>query len=199
MKKLIVLLSVVAFLSFWACSPKTAAVKTDAQKSNVSKDMIAKVGTFNTGGKINFEAANERYEAQGTFKDWHFSEVNMKKKDIESLSASLKVDLTSIWEKNDDLTAHLKAPDFFNIEKYTTATIDISNVKKVSGDSYTADMKLSMKGLNQVLSSDFTVTSMNPLHVKGTAKVNRSLFGLGSDEMGVGEFVAVNFDTDIPQ
>ena len=149
-------------------------------------------------GTIKFAAANERYSADGTFKKWSFIKANMKGQQIPTLSASIKVDLTSIWEKSEKLTDHLKAPDFFNIEQYTTATIDIDNVEKNADGTYTADMKLNMKGLSQDMKSTFTVTKKKPLHVKGTAKVSRKLFGLGSDEMGVGEFVEVSYDTDVP-
>ncbi len=123
----------------------------------------------------------------------------MKKGDIESLTASIAIDLTSIWEKNEDLTAHLKAPDFFNIEQFTTGMLDIKNVKQKEGDTYTADMQLKMKGITQDLQSEFKVTSKKPLHVTGTAMVSRQLFQLGSEKMGVGEFVKVMYDTDLPQ
>ncbi len=189
----------VSVFLMWACSQKTTSVSETAAKAMSSENMISKMGTFNTGGQINFAAANDRYSAEGSFKNWHFTKVNMKKGDVESLTASIQVDLSSIWEKNADLTAHLKAPDFFNIEKFASGTIDISNVAKASDGSYTADMKLNMKGLTQDLSSSFMVTSMNPLHVKGTAKINRVLFGLGGEGLGTGDLIAVSYDTDIPQ
>ena len=189
-----------SLLFFWACSQKTTSPVTEnVSKSSSSSDMISKAGTFNTGGQINFEAANDRYEAAGNFKKWHFTKVNMKKDDIESLTATMAVDLTSIWEKSDGLTEHLKAPDFFNVEKFTTAIIDVKNVTKTTSGSYTADMSLKMKGLSQELKSEFEVTSMNPLHVKGTAKVDRTIFGLGGEGLGTGDLIAVNYDTDIPQ
>ncbi len=186
-------------LSIWACSNKTMSSKSDNTKTSKSKDMVLKEGQFKTGGEIAFEAANDRYEAEGKFNEWHFSKVQMKKKNIESLTATISVDLSSIWEKNADLTAHLKAPDFFYVDKFTTATIDISNVKKTEGENYSADMELNMKGLSQDMKSDFVVTSWDPLHVKGTAKVNRTLFGLGGADLGTGDLISVSYDTDVPQ
>ncbi len=155
-----------------------------------------------TDGKITFAAANDRYSAKGEFKSWHFTKIDIESNaasEIKTLEASLAIDLTSIWENSPKLTDHLKAPDFFNIEKFTTATMDIMNVKKQSDGTYTADMKLNMKGLSQDLSSTFSVTSTNPLHVTGKAMVNRNLFGLGSLDMGVPEMVEVTYDTDLPQ
>ncbi len=151
-----------------------------------------------TNGTIKFDAANDRYSANGEFKTWYFTRVSIENNDLTTLNADLEVDLKSVWEKSDKLTDHLKAPDFFNIAKYTTAKINISDVKKSSNGDYTASMILDMKGLSQKITSDFKVTSTDPIHVVGTAQVSRKLFGLGSDEMGVGEFVTVTFDTDIP-
>ena len=121
-----------------------------------------------------------------------------KASEIKSIDAAIEIDITSIWEKSDKLTNHLKAPDFFNIAQFTTATMDINNVKKQSDGTYEVDMKLNMKGLTQEMKSTFTVTNTNPLHVKGTALVNRNLFSLGKVQMKVPEMVEVTYDTDLP-
>lgn len=204
MKNFSILTFVLVLFLLWACSPKNTAVKTGtttapATATATANNMIAKSGEFKTGGTISFDAASSKYEAQCKFNDWHFSQVSMKKGDIESLAATLKVDLASIWEKNDDLTAHLNAPDFFYTEKFTTATIEIDNVKQIEGDNYQANMKLKMKGLSQDVLSDFTVTNKSPLHVKGSAKIDRYLFGLGDKEMSVDQFIMVDFDTEVPE
>lgn len=200
MKKLLTIVFVLCVFSYMGCSKKTASVQSDANQAKaVTVEKAEEVVEKTTPGSIKFAAANERYSADGTFKNWEFTKIDMKKGDLESLAATIAVDLTSIWEKSDKLTDHLKAPDFFNIAKFTTAKIMIGNVTKTGDDTYTADMKLDMKGLTQDMKSEFTVTSMEPLHVKGTAKVNRKLFGLGSDGMGVPELVEVSYDTDVVQ
>lgn len=189
MKKLTQLVLLLSILAYVGCNTSKTTTTTTTEKA---------ASVMKTGGDINFFAANERYSAEGKFNDWHFTKTNMKKNNMESLTASMAIDLTSIWEKNEKLTAHLKAPDFFNVEKYTTATIDISNVKKTGEKTYTADMKLNMKGLTQDMTSEFMVTSMDPLHVTGEAMVNRELFGLGRVGMSVGEMIKVVYDTDVP-
>lgn len=178
---------------------KAAANMTEKEKMKSKADSAIKgaLAEMKTPGKIGFAAANDRYSAEGEFKSWKFNKVSMQGDNMESLTASILIDLTSIHEKNPKLTDHLKAPDFFNIAVFKEATLDISNVKNKSGDMYTADMVLNMKGLTQKMMSEFTVTSMDPLHVTGTAQVNRVLFGLGG-EIGVGDMVTVTFDTDVP-
>jgi polyisoprenoid-binding protein YceI len=183
---------------YFGCNSSKKAVNT----TTTEMSQTVKAEKMITDGKITFTAANDRYNANGEFKSWHFTKIDVMTNaasEIKSLEASLAIDLTSIWEKSPQLTGHLKAPDFFNIEKFTTATMDIMNVKKQSDGTYTADMKLNMKGLSQDMSSTFSVTNTNPFHVTGKAMVNRNLFGLGGSDMAVPEMIEVTYDTDLPE
>ncbi len=177
-----------------ACNAtKTATAPVQEKAVEPVKEM-----TTATPGTISFAAANERYSANGTFKKWDFTKVDMNKKDITSLKATINIDLTSIWEKSPKLTDHLKADDYFGVAKYTTATLDIVNVKDKGDGMYTAEMSLSMRGKTQKMKSDFTVTNQNPLTVKGMAKVDRSIFGIGVENTSVPNEIEVTYDTVIP-
>ena len=194
MKKIIQITLIACTLIYVGC---------DASKKTTSTTVVTttadiRTGEFVTNGKISFEAANERYSADGEFKKWHFTSISMNENDIESLEATAAIDLTSVWEKSEKLTNHLKAPDFLDIERFTTATIDIKDVLKQDDGSYTAVIKLKMKGIAEVIKGNFKVTSMDPVHIVGSTVIGRKLYGLGSDGMGVGEYVTVNFDTDLP-
>lgn len=195
MKTLRLLLFGLSSFILWSCSAKTTSkTKESPQTSPILHQNVK----LKTGGTISFTTANDRYEAEGHFNEWYFTELNIEKDDLESLQAKLNIDLSSISEKSQGLTSHLKAPDFFNIAKFTTATVEISKVKKVSSNKYQAEMKLDMKGLNQTLISNFELTSKNPLTIKGSAQVDRILFGLGGQSLGVPRMVAVEYNTQIP-
>ena len=149
-------------------------------------------------GSITFAAANNRYNANGTFNSWRFTDVKMKSDNIETLSANLEIDLASISEKSDKLTSHLKSADYFNVAAFAKANITISNVQSNGGDAYTADMELSMMGKSQKLVTEFVATGKQPIRVKGTATVDRSIFGIGVDNTGVPSGIVVSFDTALP-
>ncbi len=146
-------------------------------------------------GTITFAAANDRYSAEGTFKNWKFLSVKMDKNDIKTWDAMLEIDLTSIWEKSDKLTQHLKAPDYFNVGEYGKATVAINNVQSKGGTKYVADMTLSMMDQEQTLRSDFILVSEKPMRVRGTAKVDRSIFKIGVENTSVPDLIEVTFDT----
>ncbi len=175
-----------------ACASKNSMSESNAKSAEPNSNQIK------TNGQITFEAANDRYQAKGKFDDWHFQDFKMTKDNLETLKANIEVSLSSVTEKSPQLTAHLKAPDFFHVSKYSRANIEIANVVKVSDKNYTADMKLSMKGLSQKLESEFEVISESPLTVKGSAKIDRMLFGLGGSDLGVPDFVKVNYQTELP-
>ncbi len=197
MKHLTTISLILIALVYFACDTSKKTTKTTIEEGEVIKAGQSIVPE-KPNGTIKFAAANDRYSADGTFKNWSFTKVDMKGQNISTLSATIKVDLTSIWEKSEKLTDHLKASDYFNMEKYTTATIDISNVEENADGTYTADMKLNMKGLSQDMKSTFTVTKKKPLHVTGTAMVDRKLFGLGIENTSLVELVEVSYDTDVP-
>jgi len=172
------------------------ATKKSAQKT--ATDLV-KVGDMdNPPGTIMFDAANDRYTAEGTFKKWNFTDVNMTGADLTTMTANAKIDLTSIWEHSDKLTEHLKANDYFDVEKYTTANLSIANVVAGMNNEYTADMELKMRGKTQKLPAEFKVTSKKPLKIRGTASVDRSIFGIGVENEGVPDMIKVRFETLLP-
>ncbi len=175
--------------------------KNNADDISKTKADVKKPGTPTIGkvpGAITWEAANERYSAEGTFKNWRMTDVKMIGDDLTTLTAKLEIDLTSIWEKSPKLTDHLKADDYFGVAKYQLATIEVTKVAKGAG-SYNADMLLKMRGKEQKLKGTFTVTKMKPLTIKGSAMVDRSIFGIGTENTSVPNEIKVMFDTVIPR
>ncbi len=187
---LTIALSLIACLFTWSCGG-TQTVTTDEKPGPVVSEA--------SPGTITFNAANDRYSAEGTFKKWSFSSFNMKKNEVSSINATVSIDLTSVWEKSDGLTQHLKAPDYFHVEKYTTATIDISDVTAFGRDVYKAKMVLAMKGVKQELEAQFKVNSTTPMKITGEAVVDRNIFNVGEGNEKVPKDITVKFDAVLPQ
>jgi len=190
----------ISLFAFIGCTPTKETVNTPP--STPPSPVAEKPATVSmeTPGTISFVAANHRYNAEGEFKKWHFTRVNMKGSELTTLTASLVIDIASVSEKSAKLADHLRAPDYFNVAQYAVAKMDISKVKSTGENNYTANMKLDMMGKTQDLIGEFTVVSTKPLTVSGTAKVDRSIFGVGSiDGDGVPNEIVVKFDTVIPR
>ena len=190
MKNIFQLFVLVSIFSLVACKASKNAVTTDSAVKEMERPTDAP-------GVISFEAANERYSANGKFNKWNFTRVNMDGNDITTLDAELNIDLTSIWEKSDKLTEHLKAWDYFDVEKFQNATVKIKNVRK-KGAGYEADMELAMRDEFQRIESTFEVLEKKPLRVRGSAFVDRSIFGIGVENTSVSNLIKVTYDTVIP-
>jgi len=153
-------------------------------------------------GTISWTAENTRYSADGGFASWNFANVDMDG-GVESLNADLVIDLASVSEKSEKLANHLREWDYFDVERYRTATANISNVRQ-DGDGYIADFTLKMRNAQQIIESPFEVVSTNPLRVRGSADVDRRIFKIGSDETGkytggegAGDIITVTYDTEV--
>jgi len=206
MKSLLNVLVFATLIMLIGCdtTKKTAdAIDTGSEVMEAAIDLASFIiNPDNTPGKIGWTAENERYSADGGFTSWNFANIDMDG-GIESLNADLVIDLASVNEASEKLAEHLRQWDYFDVAKYTTATANISNVRQ-SGDGYVADLTLEMRGAKQVIESPFEVQSLDPLRVKGSAGVDRSIFKIGSDETGyykptdgAGDIITVTYDTAV--
>lgn len=99
-----------------------------------------------------------------------------------SLAGTAKVD--SIQTKDENLTGHLRSPDFFDLERHPEVTIASTAVRR-SGDDVTVDADLTMRGVTKPVT--FTGTIAGPvdgafggtkLGLELEGKVDRTDFGM---------------------
>ncbi|MEO1368092.1 MAG: YceI family protein, partial [Acidobacteriota bacterium] len=103
----------------------------------------------------------------------------------------------SVWEKADALAEHLRQADFFNVAKYTTATVKIDRVKKTGENAYEGIATVTMHGNTDEVPVSFTATGSNPIAIEGTATLNRIKFGVGSAEDGITQDVEIMIAADL--
>lgn len=99
--------------------------------------------------------------------------------------ATIKAIQTGSGNGQDQLSKHLKSKDFFDVEKFPTATFAITKVENnvMSGN-------MTIKGVTQPVSFPITILeSENEYILSGTATIDRTLFGV--------EFGSTNFIKDL--
>lgn len=104
---------------------------------------------------------------------------------VADMSSLVSTDLTG--EYKGKLEGHLKSDDFFGVEKFPTATLNITGVKSTGKNSYEISADLTIKGKTHPVSFDMSVYGN-----KATAnvKIDRTLYdiryGSGSffDDLG---------------
>lgn len=114
-------------------------------------------------------------------------------KNLEGGTATIELDMTSVSSGSEKRDGHLKTGDYFDVEKFATATIDIENVKKTDDKNYTADAKVKFRDIEKTYPVTFEVleTKDDAIRVKGTHEFARTDFGVGKDPSDENEGSAV--------
>lgn len=143
----------------------------------------------------------------GHFKDYTgFIEMDPDAGSVKAIEATIKTaSVTTNHEKRD---AHLRNPDFFDVEKYPTMTYKMKSYKK-TGDGYTAVGDLTLHGVTKEikLTGNFNGVTTDPwgnIRAGFTAegKLNRKDFGmvwnkaLDSGGLVVGDEVFIKLDIE---
>ena len=155
-------------------------------------------------GQIRFTTGHEDYQAEGEFKEWRFTRVDIPGGDLEKGTVEIEINLASVSEKSPKLAQHLREPDFFSVEKFPKATLVISDVKKRKDGSFQAVALLDFHGLHKQMPLEFEVTSDKPLKITGWALLSRGAFNVGAPyqkgkRRSILEEVRITFSITLPE
>ncbi|MCC7392679.1 YceI family protein [Candidatus Sumerlaeota bacterium] len=191
-----VLISVSSTLAF-AHGTGTAHTHDDAK---------AAASAATAPGKITWHGTKDNGGHVGTFKSWKFTKVDIPDGDLTKGTVELEIDLASLDTTPGKLVEHLKSSDFFDVAKYGTAKVTISNAKpaadKDGKKSYDADAKVDMRGATSTVKANFVVESEKPLTVKGTAVLDRAPYKMEYDTKKPGAVhmpVEITIEAAIPE
>ena len=135
--------------------------------------------------------------------------IQQDDKDITKSKAEITIDASTVDTRVAKRDAHLKSPDFFDVEKFPTITFKSTKITKGEGNSLKAEGDLTIHGVTKpvVLSIEYTPeTVAGGQTIRGltaTTKVNRKDFGLNWNkaiEAGgvmVGEDVAITVEAEL--
>lgn len=104
-------------------------------------------------------------------------------KNLEGGTATIEIDLASIATGTAKRDKHLQSPDYLDVAKFTTATVDIADVKKKDDTHYTANAKVKLRDIEKAYPVEFEVVSTtdDSVKIKGSQKFPRLDFKVGSD------------------
>ncbi len=137
--------------------------------------------------------------------------VNLDEKDLSKSSTQATIDATTINTREPKRDAHLKSPDFFDVEKYPTITFQSKSWKKAGKDKLKVVGDLTMHGVTKEVTLNVDGPSAEVKDPYGnikraataTTKLNRKDFGLNWNqnlERGgvlVGDEVQVTLDLEL--
>jgi polyisoprenoid-binding protein YceI len=102
---------------------------------------------------------------------------------LEGGTATIELDPTSIKTGNEERDSDLKSPEYIDVARFATITIDVANVKKQAGTTYTADATVACHGVTKTYSVTFDVlaTTADSVRIKGEHAFSRLDFAVGID------------------
>jgi polyisoprenoid-binding protein YceI len=102
-------------------------------------------------------------------------------------SVTAKVDVNSLDTGNEQREAHIKAPDFFDVAQFPTATF-VSTGVRADGDDYVLDGDFTLKGVTVPVAMTLVFNGVNPGVGRGevagfdaSVVLSRKDFGVGGE------------------
>jgi polyisoprenoid-binding protein YceI len=132
------------------------------------------------------------------FQKFTVTKASFDPKNLEGGTATIAIDLASLTSGSEKRDGHLKSEDYIDLAKFTTATIDVTNVKKKDDTHYTADANVDFHGAKKTYPVEFEVVSTtdDSVTIKGAQKFARADFNLGK-EPGPEESVAKELEVKL--
>jgi polyisoprenoid-binding protein YceI len=102
---------------------------------------------------------------------------------IEGGHVTIELDVSSLRTDSSERDEDLKSPAYIDVAKFSTALIEVSNVKKKAGATYAAEATVSLRGLAKTYPVEFELLERDRdrIRVRGRHTFSRLDFRVGSD------------------
>lgn len=117
------------------------------------------------------------------FEKFKVAKASFDPKKIEGGTATIEIDIASLKTNDAKRDDHLRTPDYLDASKFTTATVEIANVKKKDDKNFTADATVKFHGVDKKYPVTFEVleTTDDSIRVKAEHKFDRRDFKVGKE------------------
>ena len=145
-------------------------------------------------------------KVRGAFERWQGT-IDFDEQQPTASKVSVTIEAASVDTREAKRDAHLRSPDFFDVEKYPALSFESSRIKKGEGDHYRVLGNLTLHGVTRPVELDAELlgTGKDPwgnqrVGFQARTTLNRKDFGLGWNqalEAGgvlVGESIEIALD-----
>ena len=153
-----------------------------------------------SNSKIEFVGAKVTASHDGGFTD--FGGTLTLGSPPEKSAIDLTIQTASLYADKEKLTKHLKSPDFFDVEKFPTATFRSTEIKK-AGDAYTVTGDLTLHGVTKRISFPASLaSSAEKLDANAEFSINRKDFAIvypGMPDDLIRDLVVIKLSLSLPR
>ena len=180
-----ILLTTLALLACGCANPAAnkpkASVGNAAPESNTTKPAGGEALAITPeNSKVEFVAAKVTRSHNGSFKQFGGT-IDLLNNDPQQSVVSISIDTGSVVTDEDQLTGHLKTPDFFDVSKYPKATFVSTKIEPstANGATHNVTGNFDLHGVKKSISFPATI-QVAPANISVNAEfaINRQDFKL---------------------
>ncbi len=150
--------------------------------------------TVASGGRLGFTASWNGEAIDGRFSRWRAA-IRFSPDDLPGSQIRVTVDLASADTGDGQRDDSLKSSDFFDTGAHPRAIFTARDVRHLGGDRYEARGTLDLRGVSKPATVRFTLRiDGDRARVTGTARVDRTAFGVGQGEWAATDAIAAGVD-----
>src|SRR5437660_3599080 len=178
----IVLLTVLSFAcANPAANKPKASVANAAPETNPAKPAGAETLVISPdNSKVEFVAAKVTRSHNGSFKQFNGT-IDLLGNSAEQSRVTIDIETGSVVTDEDQLTGHLKTPDFFDVGKYPKATFVSTKIERstTGGATHIVSGNFDLHGVKALISFPATIQiAPDSVSVNAEFAINRKDFGI---------------------
>lgn len=181
----VAIVMIIAALAYSCSDPsankKKATVGTAQQESSSPKTAgTEKLVITPENSKVEFVASKVTRSHNGSFKQFS-GEIDLDPNNISTGRVTIDIETSSVVADDDQLTGHLKTPDFFDVGKFPKATFVSTKIEPAAagGDAYTVTGNFDLHGVKKSISFPATIKAApDSVAVDAEFSINRKDFGI---------------------
>lgn len=139
----------------------------------------------------------------GQFREFS-GELHLDTEDLTRSSVQVSIDTASVDMNYERLDAHLRNPDFFDVDTHPAMTFRSTSVERVGEGRYTLNGELTIIGQTRPVALDLAVNNIGPHPMRGTpwagftatGSIKRSDFGMTYAVPAVGDEIAIRINVE---
>jgi polyisoprenoid-binding protein YceI len=156
-----------------------------------------------TDGKAAISGENSRIEFVGTKPggkhDGGFNKfsgtIKLDGAGKQVADIDVTIDMESLWVDNNQVSQHLRTPDFFDVKEHPTAMFTATKIEppKEGGATHTITGDLTLRGKKKAITFPATIkVADDGLSLKASFKINRQDYGVSFSKQPVDDDVTLN-------
>lgn len=150
--------------------------------------------TVASGGRLGFTARWNGEAITGRFDRWRAT-IRFSPDELAKSQIRVTVDLASADTGDGQRDDSLKSSDFFDTGAHPSAVFTARDLRHLGGERYEARGTLDLRGVSKPATLRFALKiDGNKARVSGTARIDRTAFGVGQGEWAATDAIAAGVD-----